>query len=445
MRIAYFTNQYPATSHTFIRREINAMEEHGHTVLRYAIRCSAGTLVDSEDIAELGRTRHILSTGKAQLFATIVKGIAKRPFRAARAARQAVRYSGLSTRGLFAHLAYLAEALVLADWCRRDEVEHIHVHFGTNPATVGALVHELTGMPFSITVHGPEEFDRPLEHGLGQKIAACAFVAAISSYGRSQLMRWAAPQDWHKLKVVHCGLDGSYLAEPVPKIASRTFLCIGRYSEQKGHLLLIEAAAVLRDRGLDFQIRLAGEGPLRSEMETRLRRHGLQGHVLLLGALPQPAIREEIGRARALVLPSFAEGLPVALMESMALRTPVIATYVAGIPELVKPDHGWLVPAGDAQALADAMHQALDTDQAALDRMGAASRERVLARHDIGASARLLEWHIAHNTASEGARTMMRDDTVAATDPCHGGHGQTLVISDKYCDRWLRASRESFD
>ena len=405
MRIAYFTNQYPATSHTFIRREIFAMEARGHKVLRYAIRCSPGTLVDREDIAELDRTRHILSTGTGELLATIAKGIATRPYRVVRAAREAARYSRLSTRGLLVHLAYLAEALVLADWCRRDKVEHLHVHFGTNPATVGALVHALTGIPFSLTVHGPEEFDRPLEHGLGAKIAASAFVAAISSYGRSQLMRWAAPQDWQKLKVVHCGLDASYLAEPDQKPASNTFLCIGRYSEQKGHLLLIEAAALLRDSGREFQIRLAGEGPLRSEMEKRVREHGLHDHILLLGALPQPDIRAEIQRARALVLPSFAEGLPVALMESMALRTPVISTYVAGIPELVTPDHGWLVAAGDVRALADAMRQVLDTDEDDLARIGDASRGRVLARHDIAGSAHLLERHIARSITTESVQS----------------------------------------
>ncbi len=382
------------------------MEARGHTVLRYAIRCSPGSLVEGEDIAELDRTRHMLTTGYGQLISAMTRSLATGPQRAVRAAREAARYSSVSTRGMLVHLAYFAEALVLADWCRRDEVEHIHVHFGTNPATVGALVHHLTGIPFSMTVHGPEEFDRPVEHGLGTKIASSSFVAAISSYGRSQLMRWAAPEDWQKLKVVHCGVDASYLAEPAPKTASNTLLCIGRYSEQKGHLLLIEAAAMLRDRKLDFQVRLAGDGPLRPEMEKRVRDHGLEDHVLLLGALPQPRIRDEITSARAVVLPSFAEGLPVALMEAMALRTPVISTYVAGIPELVTPEHGWLVPAGDSRALTDAMQQALDADNAVLDRMGVAARERVLARHDIAASASLLERHIARSASREGARSL---------------------------------------
>ncbi|MDI6027527.1 glycosyltransferase [Corticibacterium sp. UT-5YL-CI-8] len=403
MRIAYFTNEYPAVSHTFIRREIRAMEARGHTVLRYALHCSPTDLVDSEDRAELERTKHVLSLPKAELLAIALLSALTVPHRAARAAWQAARYSARSTRGLPIHIAYLAEALVLAAWCRRDEVEHLHVHFGTNPATVGALVHELTGVPFSITVHGPEEFDRPHEHGLSLKIARSSFVAGVSSYGRSQLMRWASAEEWSKLHVVHCGLDQAYAAEPSPKSRSRSLLCVGRYSDQKGHLLLIEAAAQLRESSVDFQIRLAGDGPLRPVMERRIRDSGLTEHVVLLGSLPQAAIREEIRQAQAFVLPSFAEGLPVALMESMALRTPVISTYIAGIPELVSPEQGWLIPAGDVGALCDAMNRALETDQPTIDRMGELARERVLARHDIATSALLLERHMMRRTTQSPA------------------------------------------
>jgi glycosyltransferase involved in cell wall biosynthesis len=226
------------------------------------------------------------------------------------------------------------------------------------------------------------------------KIAASSFVAAVSSYGRSQLMRWAPPEEWNKLHVVHCGLDKAYMAQPAPRNPSHILLCVGRYSEQKGHILLIDAAAMLRDRGASFQIRLAGDGPLRPVMERRIRENGLSSHVVLLGALSQPAIREEIRQAHAFVLPSFAEGLPVALMESMALSTPVISTYIAGIPELVQPEHGWLIPAGDPEALCNAMQHALGTDPATIASMGAKARNRALAHHDIATSALLLERHM---------------------------------------------------
>lgn len=395
MRIAYFTNQYPATSHTFIRREIQAMEARGHEVFRYAVRCKPEDLVDPEDIREYEATHHVLALRKTRLIAEAARGLIAHPYQAMRAVRAALRYSAASSRGLFVHLAYLAEALVIANWCRRDGVEHIHVHFGTNPATVGALVHDLTGIPFSFTVHGPEEFDYTREHGLRAKIAASSFVAAVSSFGRSQLMRWAAPEDWRKIHVVHCGLDHIYLRQPPARVRSRSLLCVARLSEQKGHLLLLEAAAMLRSRGIDFQLRLAGDGPLRSAIENRVRELSLTERVHLLGSLPQSAIREEILKSQALVLPSFAEGLPVVLMESMALGAPVISTYVAGIPELVQPDSGWLVPAGDAEALCVAMKAALDMDHVAMADMGGKARARVLARHNVATSALLLEQHMA--------------------------------------------------
>src|SRR5690606_26319683 len=168
------------------------------------------------------------------------------------------------------------------------------------------------------------------------------------------------------------------------------------------------AAAMLRDQGAQFQIRLAGDGPLRPIVEKRIHDLELSNHVLLLGALPQTKIREEIQNARALVLPSFAEGLPVALMEAMALATPTITTYVAGIPELVDRANGWLVPAGDAAAVACAIQEALALEPANLAAMGAEARARALARHDITASARLLERHMARSSIPASDRTVIR-------------------------------------
>ena len=391
MRVAYFTNQYPATSHTFIRREILAVEARGHRVFRYAVRPEAD-LVDPADVAERSITDHVLSQGSLHLVTSIIKGLISRPLRSMRAARAALRYSSTSRRGTFVHLAYLAEAFVVANWCRRDRVEHLHVHFGTNPATVGALVHELTAIPFSFTLHGPEEFDRAEEHGLRSKVAAASFVATVSSFGRSQLMRWARFEDWHKIHVVHCGLDKDYLHRPeFRRHGGHVLLCVARLAEQKGHMALLEAAAKLRQRGVEFELRLVGDGPLRSIIDSRIAELGLRDHVRLLGSLPQQAVRGEISACRALLLPSFAEGLPVVLMEAMALGKPVISTYIAGIPELVGPEHGWLVPAGDISALSKVMQEALAADRATLSQMGSLGRRRVLKRHDIAVSASLME------------------------------------------------------
>jgi glycosyltransferase involved in cell wall biosynthesis len=163
---------------------------------------------------------------------------------------------------------------------------------------------------------------------------------------------------------------------------------VGRLCEQKGQLLLLEAAAILHRRGIDFELVLAGDGEMRAEVERAIARDGLASKVTITGWISSSQVREQLLGSRALVLPSFAEGLPVVIMEAMALTRPVISTFVAGIPELIRPGlDGWLVPAGDTQALADAMARCLGEDVESLERMGRHARERVLARHDVDSEA----------------------------------------------------------
>ncbi|OHV84993.1 glycosyltransferase [Rhizobium sp. LCM 4573] len=392
MRIAYFTNQYPAPSHTFIRREIAALEARGHEIARYAVRPFRGELKDPGDLQEAEKTKHILKTPVQRVLGSLLRNLSANPASTMRAFVSAIRFARASGGQYLRHFAYFYEGVILADWCRKDRVEHLHVHFGTNPATVAVLAHQISGLRFSFTVHGPEEFDRPERLALNEKICASSFVVAVSSYGRSQLLRWADLKDWRKVQVVRCGIDERYLKDDVEAHGVEPrLLCIARLSEQKGHILLLQAVAKLRAEGLHFKLVLVGDGPLRAEIERETGRLGLEDSVMLTGTLAQEAVRSEILRARALVLPSFAEGLPVVLMESLALKRPVISTYIAGIPELVQPDNGWLVPAGDLDALANAMRQALSASDFELFRKGEAGRRRTLERHDINRSAALLE------------------------------------------------------
>lgn len=393
MRIGYFTNQYPAPSHTFIRREINALETRGNAVVRYAIRPAFGQLVDADDVAELRLTRHILSLGAFRLLIASLWTLLERPRTSYHAFKLTLRFASTYRGNLLRHIAYFIEALVLARWCLNDGIQHLHVHFGTNPATIAAIAHTISGVPFSVTVHGPEEFDHPAALGLGIKAELATFTVAVSSFGRSQLMRWTALTDWGKLQVVRCGIDSSYAdaIDIAPISTENRFICIARLSEQKGHLLLLRAAAKLAQEGLDFHLVFAGDGPLRQEIENEIDRLSLRNVVTLLGSISQEHVRAEVLRAKAMVLASFAEGLPVVLMESMALKRPAITTYIAGIPELVLPGSGWLVPAGDIDGLVNAMRSALFADQQTLEQMGDQARRLALAMHDIDASAAALE------------------------------------------------------
>jgi colanic acid/amylovoran biosynthesis glycosyltransferase len=259
------------------------------------------------------------------------------------------------------------------------------------------------GPRWSFTAHGPEEFDKAKFIALPEKIRRADFVVAVSSFGRSQLFRNVSHDHWHKIKVVHCGIESAFYehASAQPG-AERRLICVGRLCEQKGQLLLIEAARQLSDRGTEFELVLAGDGEMRGDLETLIARYGLAKQVRITGWISSDQVRDEILAARALVLPSFAEGLPVVIMEAMALRRPVISTYVAGIPELVVPgEHGWLVPAGDVEALASAMQACLDASPQTIARMGAAARERVLERHNVDKEAGKLVGLIQLNAAQQ--------------------------------------------
>lgn len=389
MRIAYLINQYPKPSHTFIRREILALEAQGLEVDRIAIRGWREVPIDAADRTEQARTRYVLESGAGPLAAAVLRIAVRTPLRFVSAVRLAFRTGWHSERGLAYHLIYLAEACRVLIWLREREVTHLHAHFGTNAACVAMLVRALGGPPYSFTVHGPEEFDKPQLLALGRKIQSAMFVVAISSFGRSQLLRWCRPSDWARIEVVHCGLDRSYFDTPhtSPPLAPR-LVCVGRLCEQKGQLLLIEAARRLAAEGVNFELVLAGDGEMRPAIESALVAHRLEDRVRITGWIDGEQVRREILAARAMVLPSFAEGLPVVLMEAMALRRPVISTYVAGIPELVvNGECGWLVAAGSVEDLVSAMAQALRCPTAALEAMGERAYRRVMSRHQLETEA----------------------------------------------------------
>jgi glycosyltransferase involved in cell wall biosynthesis len=389
LHVAYLVNHYPAVSHSFIRREILALEARGVAIERMALRGWDTALVDPLDARERDRTRFVLRGGVFALLGAALRTLLARPAALLAAARQALRMARGSDRPLPYHAIYLAEACVVAQWLRAAGVRHVHAHFGTNSAEVAMLAAPLADATWCFTVHGPDEFDRPQAIGLAEKIRRAAFVVGISAFTRSQIFRWVGIAEWPKVHVVHCGLDAAFHAgAPAGSGGALRLVCVGRISAQKGHLLLIGAMRKVFDRGLRFELVVAGDGELRDEVEALVRRHGLQDHVRITGWIGSEQVREELLAARALVLPSFAEGLPVVIMEAMALRRPVVTTYVAGIPELVVDgENGWLVPAGDIDALADAMTACLAAEPGALDRMGDAARERVLARHDVDVEA----------------------------------------------------------
>ena len=407
MKVAYFINQYPKVSHTFIRREIQALERQGIAVLRIALRGWDAELMDAADLAERDRTHYVLRHGLRGLSGPLLGMALRHPVRMARALIWANRLARLNERSLPYHWIYVAEACQLVQWARAAGAAHVHAHFGTNSAEVVLLARLLGGPTFSFTVHGPEEFDKPLGIHLREKIEHSAFVVAISSFCRSQLFRWVGSAHWGKIKVVRCGIEPDFHSGVELQCnPNRQLVCVGRLSEQKGHLLLIEAAALLAAEGEDFTLLLAGDGELRPQIESAIAASGLDGRVVIIGWIGSAEVRERLLGSRALVLSSFAEGLPVVVMEAMALGRPVVATQVAAMAELVEDGRsGWLCPAGDAAALAAAMRRCLHASEEQLTAMGAHARAVVLSRHDADREAQQLG-NLFRGVANAGANAM---------------------------------------
>lgn len=408
LKIAYLVNTYPRGSQTFIRREILALERMGWKVHRFALRSDRSALVDAADIAEDSRTEHLLEASKKTFLLKSLDWVLRHPMGAFRAARLALRCGANGrggapgTGGFLKHAIYFLEAAYFARRCQDLRLPHVHVHFGTNATTVAMLAAQMGGPGYSFTAHGPEEFDAPRALSLGTKVDKARFAVAISSFGRSQLCRWASPENWDRIYVVHCGIDSWRFphSPPLPPDGPH-LVAIGRLAEQKGFGLLIEAMAMVAQDLPSVRLTLVGDGELRPAIEQAIARHNLGQQVHLTGWLDENRIHEVLAASNALILPSFAEGLPMVLMEAMATGRPVIATSIAGVPELVTPDCGWLVPAGDAGALATAIRDLAHHDNATLAQMGLRARQRALERHDIDKQAEKLGILIARKGQPE--------------------------------------------
>ncbi|MCZ8015044.1 MAG: glycosyltransferase [Limnobacter sp.] len=400
-KIVYLVNQYPKVSHTFIRREILALETLGLNVMRLSVRGWENELPDPVDEQERQKTRYLLRQGVGSLLWSGMKVFMQRPATFLNTLFVALRMGVRADRAWPFHLIYLLEACKALEWLQQDNIEHVHAHFGGNSTEVAMLIRLLGGPPYSFTVHGPEEFDKPEFIHLGAKVKHSAFTVAITSYCRSQIFRWIPYSQWHKVQVVRCGIDAPFhenLPDTFP--AEPRLVCIGRLCEQKGQLILLEAALKLKLKKISFSLVLAGDGEMRPEIERQIDAMGLRKHVQVTGWISSAQVREEILKSRAMVLPSFGEGLPVVIMEAMALRRPVISTYIAGIPELVQAgQNGFLCPAGDVDALALQMELCLTAPTETLVHMGFLAQQAVLAQHSVDIEAGRLA-HLFSNSNS---------------------------------------------
>ena len=285
-------------------------------------------------------------------------------------------------------VVYLGEAIALAAHLSERGVGHLHNHFASASATVAMLAATLAGIPFSYTLHGPADLQEPQSWHLREKTARAVFVACISHYARSQAMLFSRPEDWGRLKIVHCGVRPGRYGAGTPERESGDgvrLLFVGRLAAVKGLRVLLEAFAQARAKRPGLTLTLVGDGGDRPHLEALAAPMG--GAVTFLGYRSQDGVAAALSAADALVLPSFAEGLPVVLMEALAAGRPVIATRVAGVGELVEDGvSGLLVHAGDADGLAEAIGRLAD-DRDLRARLGRAGRTVVEAEFDADREA----------------------------------------------------------
>lgn len=383
--MAYLISRYPAVSHTFILREVLQLRALGFTIETASVNPPDHASLPATEAAEAARTYYIKRAGVAGALGAHLRTLAGNPAGWLRGLASALRLGGAAPGPLLRSLAYFTEALMLGQWMRRHGLRHLHVHFATAAANIGLYVKPVFGFTLSLTIHGPDEFDNVDGQWLRQKIAAADFLFCIGHYAKSQVMRLSEPRHWHKFDISPLGVDPARYAlraEPAPAPAFR-LLCVGRLTPAKGQHVLIEALALLREQGRAARLMLVGAGPDEASLRHAVAAAGLDGSVEFAGALDQDAVRALYQQADAFVLPSFAEGIPVVLMEAMASGLPCVTTRITGIPELIRADHeGLLVTPADVGALAAAIAQLMEQpQQRAAIRTG--GRARVEQSYDL--------------------------------------------------------------
>jgi glycosyltransferase involved in cell wall biosynthesis len=394
LRLGYLVSRYPAISHTFILREVALLRELGFDIHVASINAPdrpLGRLTPQEQ-AEARDTFYVKQAGMGWALAAHVGTLLTAPLAYCRGLAGALRLAGLDLRQAVWALFYFTEALMLRRWARQRQLGHLHVHFATAASTVALILHRLEGLPFSMTVHGPDEFYDASAYHLGEKLAAAAFVCCIGSYARSQVMKLSAPEYWSRFEVAPLGVDPAVFAPRPPRAACATLqvLCVGRLVAAKGQHVLVEAVAQLRDTGRGVQLTLVGDGPDRASLAAAVRDRGLEGQVVFAGAVDQDHIRPLYEQADVFALASFAEGIPVVLMEAMAMEIPCVTTCITGIPELIRDGvDGLLVMPSDVEALAAALARLAD-DPETRRRLGEQGRRRVLERYELTRNVRYL-------------------------------------------------------
>lgn len=384
MRLAYFTNTYPRATDTFIRREVIGLRQRGLEVLTFSVRkTGADHDVDDEVINEKKNTHYLLPCPPITLIKTHARALWRQPLQYVKTLVLAWKTSRPGIRGHVLQFLYFLEAILLADLVQTHQVEHLHNHLGDNSGTVTLLAAKFADISYSISIHGPHIFFDGLHWALDTKTKHAKFISCIGHFCTSQMMLYSDKEDWHKFNIVRCGINPEQFSFEAPTGKAKKLVYVGRLSAEKGVPVLFKSLAALKSQGYDFELTLLGDGEDRPLLESLVKEHQLDQHIIFGGFVDQTTIANTLRDSDIFVLPSFAEGIPVALMEAMAIGVPVIATYVGGVTELVIDKvTGQVVYPSDQQGLAQAIAYYIDNPDACQD-IATRAREKVVNEFNI--------------------------------------------------------------
>jgi colanic acid/amylovoran biosynthesis glycosyltransferase len=388
--IAYLTSLYPALSQTWLLREVFQLRGMGFRIEVSSVNPPDRPLgkMTSDEASEASSTYYLKTHGVTGAARAHLRALASHTIGYLRGLRIVASLGGLDIRRLAYNFMYFSEGLMVGEWMKRSQLSHVHVHLGSQAATVGLYVRHVFGFGFSITIHGPDEFYDARGQYLEQKVAAADFICCISYYARSQLMRLSPYTQWNKLVVSRLGVDTTAFSpgsmRPAPDIFE--ILCVGRLTPSKGQHLLISAVEQLVLQGRRVRLRLVGDGPDGPSLRERAAHIVSPESVVFEGAVNQDRIRSLYGIADLFCIPSFAEGIPIVLMEAMAMEIPCVTTHIAGIPELIRDGlDGMLVAASDVEGLVEAISTLID-DTKLRDRIAKSGRARVMEHYELSRS-----------------------------------------------------------
>jgi glycosyltransferase involved in cell wall biosynthesis len=388
-RLAYLISRYPAISHTFVLREVRALRARGFDIKVASINAPdrADRGLTAEEREESAATYYVKRDGPQGAVRAHSAALVEHPVAYFRALGFALRLGGFDLQRIFMGLLYFIEAVMVGQWMKRNALRHLHVHFATPASTVGLVAARVFPVTLSLTVHGPDEFYNVSSYSLAEKIRGASFICCIGNYARSQLMKLSPFAEWNKFEVSPLGVDSQIFTPRVAPVTSDEpfeVICVGRLVPAKGQHILVAAIERLIQAGHNVLLRFVGDGPDRHTLAEMVRARNLEAHVVFEGAVNQDRIRSLYARADVFALASFAEGIPVVLMEAMAMEIPCVTTFITGIPELIDDgESGLLVAPSDDAALAAAIAKLIDQPQLRTQ-LGRNGRQAVMEKYDLG-------------------------------------------------------------